>query len=384
MTPLEAVTAADPYPYYASLAAEKPLYFDKSLNLWVASNARLVKEVLNSTQFQVRPRGEPVPKALLDLRSGAIFGSLMRMTDGSKQCPLKMAALEAVTEDCAKVCNRLASALATTLKNPASDASSLEVMRKIMFLLPTYAMGSCLGVPTNELGSLTIEVSSFVAGVSPLASSEQRTLGDCAAQALSDRFGRLVDREVQPGILLKNFLAGGTERSIDRTVIVRNLIGFLFQTYDATAGLIGNSVHLLTQNEALHRRLQSGNNSQLRQFVWEVMRFDPPVQNTRRFVAEDVRLGGFTIGAGEQVLLLLAAANRDSSEFSNPHHFDLDRIGPMAFGFGSGSHECPGKPLAVEIACAALHYLLDCSFPMQEVPQVVAYRPSANTRIPLY
>ncbi len=383
MTPLEAVTAADPYQYYASLVSEKPLYFDDLLKMWVASNAHFVKDALGNAKFKVRPEAELVPSALRELRSGAVFGSLMRMTDGPKQCPLKSAALHATNEDCAKECGRLAFEFATTLKNRSTGASPLDLVRRLMFLLPTYTMGSCLGVSPGELDSLTVEVSAFVTGMSPLATSEQRTLGDCAAQSLSDCIGRLIDDQVQPGILLRNFVAASTEQSIDRTVIIRNLIGFLFQTYDATAGLIGNSLRLLARNDALQRRLQAGQ-APLRAFVWEVMRFDPPVQNTRRFAIEDIRLGDLTIRAGEQVLLILAAANRDPSEFPIPDRFDLDRAGPPAFGFGLDKHECPGKPLALEITCVAFRILLTSSFPLQTIPEIVTYRPSANTRIPLY
>jgi cytochrome P450 len=383
MTPLEAVTAADPYPYYASLISDKPLYFDESLKMWVASSAHLVKDALSDARFKVRPGADPVPSALRELRNGAVFGSLMRMTDGAKHCPLKSAALDAINEDCAKECGRLAFGFATTLRDRSTGGSPLDLVRRLMFLLPTCTMGSCLGVSPEELDPLTVEVSAFVTGISPLATSEQRTLGDCAAQSLSDRIGRLIDHQVQSGILLRSFFAAGTEQSIDRTAIVRNLIGFLFQTYDATAGLIGNSLRLLARNDALHRRLQAGQ-APLRPFVWEVMRFDPPVQNTRRFAMEDIRLGDLTIRAGEQVLLILAAANRDPSEFPIPDRFDLDRAGPAAFGFGLDKHECPGKPLALEMTCAALRVLLTSSFPLRDIPEKVTYRPSANTRIPLY
>jgi cytochrome P450 len=383
MTPLEAVIAAEPYQFYANLVSEKPLYFDESLKMWVASKAQFVKDVLSDSKFKVRPEAEPVPNALLELRSGAVFGSLMRMTDDAKQCPLKSAALDAINEDSVKECSRLAFAFATTLKERSTDPTSLDVVRRFMFLLPTYTIGSCLGFSPKELDALTVEVSTFVAGISPLATSEQRTLGDCAAQTLSGRIGRLLEQQAQLGMLLKNFFAAGTERSIDCTTIVRNLVGFLFQTYDATAGLIGNSVRLLACNDALHRRLQA-EDAPLRPFVWEVMRFDPPVQNTRRFAIEDVRLGNLTIRAGEQVLLMLAAANRDPSEFPVPDRFDLNRASPPAFGFGLAKHECPGKPLALEIACAALRILLTSSFPLQDIPEMVTYRPSANTRIPLF
>lgn len=383
MTPLGAVTAADPYPYYARLASEKPLHFDESLKLWVASNACFVEEVFRNPDFEVRPRAEPIPHALLGLRCGAVFGSLMRMTDGAKRCPLKSAAVDAINEGSAKECGRLAAEFASILKDRSGEASSLDVVRRLMFQLPTYTIGSCLGISPNELDATTVEVSTFVAGISPIASSEQRIVGDSAAEALSNRLVTLINSTLETGVLLKNFAAAGAVRSIESDIIVRNLVGFLFQTYDATAGLIGNSVRLLAQDAALQRGLLT-NDASLRSFVWEVLRFDPPVQNTRRFATKDVRLGDSNIRAGEQVLLVLAAANRDPSRFPMPERFDVDRSGHRAFGFGLGTHECPGKPLALEITCAALRILLTSSFSFRAIPEAVTYRASANTRIPLF
>ena len=383
MTPLEAVTTTDPYPYYARLLSEKPLYFDERLKLWVASNVQFVQDICRNPAFEVRPKAEPVPPALLGLRSGAVFGSLMRMTDGLKRCPLKSAAVEAINEVIAHECGRLALAFASALRDRSLQASPLELVRRLMFQLPTYTIGSCLGASPNELDAMTTEVSTFVAGISPIATSEQRTLGDCAAGALSNRLDLLINSKVKMGLLLKSFVSAGAERSIERDTIVRNLIGFLFQTYDATAGLIGNSFRLLALDVALQQELRADDTS-LRSFVWEVLRFDPPVQNTRRFASEDVRLGGSVVRSGEQVLLVLAAANRDPSRFPVPERFDLARTDHEAFGFGSGTHECPGQLLALEIACAALRIVLTSSFPFRVIPVAVIYRASANTRIPLF
>ena len=215
MTPLEAVTAADPYPFYESLLREKPLYLDKGLSLWVASDAASVKHILNEPAFGVRPQAESIPNALKDLQSGAIFGSLMRMTDGSRQCPLKAAALEAVDGDCTKECHRLASHWATALTERPEDTSSLDAVRRLMFLLPTFAIGSCLGVPSDALHSLAVEVSAFVVGISPIATVEQRVLGGSAAQTLSDRVGRLFRDQASAGVLLRTFAAACAQHSVD-------------------------------------------------------------------------------------------------------------------------------------------------------------------------
>src|SRR5947199_4384545 len=89
--PIAAVTHPDPYPYYAHLVAEKPLYRDDALGLWVATSAAAVTAVLNHDLCRVRPAAEPVPRALLGSPAGEIFRQLVRMNDGRDRCPLKQA-----------------------------------------------------------------------------------------------------------------------------------------------------------------------------------------------------------------------------------------------------------------------------------------------------
>ena len=80
--PIAAVTHPDPYPYYADLAAHRPLYRDDALRLWVASSAAAVTAVLASDLCRVRPPAEPVPRALLGSPAGELFGHFVRMNDG--------------------------------------------------------------------------------------------------------------------------------------------------------------------------------------------------------------------------------------------------------------------------------------------------------------
>src|SRR5919106_6790980 len=82
-SPITAVTHGDPYPYYAELAARRPLYRDDTLGLWVASSAATVTAVLTSDLVLVRPAAEPVPRSLVGSPAGAIFGQLVRMTNGA-------------------------------------------------------------------------------------------------------------------------------------------------------------------------------------------------------------------------------------------------------------------------------------------------------------
>ena len=60
LTPITAVTAADPYPYYAGLVASRPFGWDERINAWVAASAAAVTEALGQPALLVRPPAEPV------------------------------------------------------------------------------------------------------------------------------------------------------------------------------------------------------------------------------------------------------------------------------------------------------------------------------------
>ncbi|MDP2817988.1 MAG: hypothetical protein Q8O29_06840 [Polaromonas sp.] len=69
---IAAVTHPDPYSYYRQLREERPLYFDASLQLWVASSQVVIAEAQGYPAFNVRPPCEPVPAA----RQGTVVGEV--------------------------------------------------------------------------------------------------------------------------------------------------------------------------------------------------------------------------------------------------------------------------------------------------------------------
>jgi cytochrome P450 len=80
--------------------------------------------------------------------------------------------------------------------------------------------------------------------------------------------------------------------------------------------------------------------------VEELLRYDSPVQFTSRILTADMEIGGTTLRAGQMVLLLLAAANRDPEQFPDPDRLDVGRANNKHVAFGLGSHFCLGAPLA--------------------------------------
>ena len=118
----------------------------------------------------------------------------------------------------------------------------------------------------------------------------------------------------------------------------------------------------------------------------EVLRHDPPVQNTRRVMAAHVRFEGRPVLAGQTVLLVLASAASDSSLHGAPDEFRLDRSRRSSLPLGAGVHACPGGPAALAVAeCVWRHVTeYDCVDGLKALARGVTWRASVNARIPLF
>ena len=78
----------------------------------------------------------------------------------------------------------------------------------------------------------------------------------------------------------------------------------------------------------------------------ELLRYVSPVQGLARVTTRDVEVGGVTIPAGDQVLLLYGSANHDETIFSDPDVLDFDRDVRSHWTFGHGIHHCLGNAVA--------------------------------------
>ena len=382
--PIHAVTYRDPYPYYARLVAETPFYRDETLGLWVASDAQTVDAVLHSDLCRVRPLAEPVPKALVGSPAGEIFRHLVRMNDGEGHCPFKQAvsatlnALDTarVTAEGARWAARLASGIGAEMAPPH--------LTEFAFALPAYVIATLLGAPDASVPDIARLVGELVRGFAPASTPEQLTSGGAAAARLLELFRDDMRRSSGSDDSLLLSLAVQARRfgRDDAAVVIANAIGFMTQAYEATAGLIGNALLALAVLPDVHQRLRASP-AILGQVLEEILRYDSPVQNTRRFLAEDGMVAGQAMKQGDTILVILAAANRDPSANTDPHRFDETRRDRRTFTFGAGLHACPGQLLATTIAAAGVNALLGRGVDPARLDPHPPYRPSANVRIPL-
>lgn len=111
---------------------------------------------------------------------------------------------------------------------------------------------------------------------------------------------------------------------------------------DTTSGLTGNALVRLHEQPELRERLIR-EPQLLVKATEEFLRHDTPTQGLPRIVTKDCEFNGQKFSAGERVLLMFAAANRDPKVFDDPDRIDFDRVGNRHLAFGAGPHRCMGS-----------------------------------------
>lgn len=383
--PVAAATHPNPYAYYTRLLTEQPLYRDEGAGYWVATSAAAVSAVLTSDLCRVRPNGEEVPNALVGSDAAEIFRRLVRMNDGSRHDPMKKAVAQTLHNVDTSRLARLSALHSKHLIDSLEPQIHLHHLTDFVFHLPVYVVASLLGIPQAKLAQTVHWINDFARCLAPLSNPEQIEQGKEAASHLLNLFKATMENtrsEADIGLLSMLTAEASMVGHPEGENVVANGIGLLFQTYEATAGLIGNTLLLLARNETLFRQVQA-ERELVRPLIREVLRYDSPIQNTRRYLAASGSVAGRTMHESDMVLVVLAAANRDPAVNAHPEQFDIFRKDARLFTFGLGSHACPGEHIASSIACIGIEHLLNSGFHVSSLSQTVSYRPSGNARIPL-
>ena len=169
-----------------------------------------------------------------------------------------------------------------------------------------------------------------------------------ARQGLQTYIGALpAERRRKPGDDLLSALAAvevdGDSITTREIVSLAQLL--LVAGHETTVNLIGNGALALLRSPdqlALLRQRPE----LIGPAVDEFLRFDGPVQISQRVAMEDLDLFGHKVRKGDEILLILGAANRDPAAFAEPHRLDTTRDARKHVAFGGGIHHCLGAALA--------------------------------------
>jgi cytochrome P450 len=253
-----------------------------------------------------------------------------------------------------------------------------EVVSRFAHQLPLSIICKLMGIPRSDEGRFHEWVAVIIGG---FGTGNSQTEAMVAAQKLGAYLRDIaMARRSGSGTDMLSGLVNGEGHLPDATIGAMATL-LLIAGHETTVNLIGNGILTLIRHPAEALRLREDPVRAVA-IVEELLRFEPPVQFLEnRAAMADIELGGMTIPKGSTVVLLLAAANRDSVQFGAADQFDPDRRDNQHLGFGSGVHSCFGAPLARLEGQIALRL----SFERVVNPRLVGeprYRPSPLLRGP--
>jgi cytochrome P450 len=256
---------------------------------------------------------------------------------------------------------QIADELLDELERDDAAAGTVDLVARYASLLPVTVISEMLGVPVG----MREQFLAWGDGATPsldigLDWRTHRSVERNLAELDGWFRGHLRNLRRSPGDDLLSALVTaadeGGESLTEQELLATGALVF-GAGFETTVNLIGNGAALLFAHPE-QRRLLAEDPSLWPNAVDEMLRIDPPVQRTGRRARHDTTVHGEPIAAGELVLLVLAAANRDPKVFADPSAFDVRR--PNArdhVAFSSGIHFCLGAALARmegEVALQAL------------------------------
>jgi cytochrome P450/alkylhydroperoxidase family enzyme len=222
----------------------------------------------------------------------------------------------------------------------------VDLVSNFAFPLPFTVICELLGVPQADRAQLGREFSELLV---PTTTAEEYAEAKKASDAVVAMLeGLVAAKEKDPGDDLVSALisARDGEERLSSQELLSTIFQLMVAGHDTTASLIGNSMAALLRNPQQLSALRS-NPGKIPAAIEEFLRYDAPVpHSTFRYSVEPVVIAGVTIPTGAQVIICMAAANRDEARYADPESLDVDRSVTRHLAFGHGVHYCLGAPLA--------------------------------------
>lgn len=345
----------DPYPFYRRLRTEAPVVWSEQVGAWLVSTFAEVRAGLSDGQLTSGTRIQDLSSALSpgarERGAGALacMARMMSFRDPPDHTRLRRLVSRAFTARRVADLEDEIESLVDELLDALPAAGPFDFVPAVAFPLPALVICRLLGIPDEHLP----EVRGWADAVVNLLSSSTMTDVHVAAaeeaviSAAAFIRELVLERGARPRDDVLSILAAGESQADALTPdeLTAMVILLFFAGFETTEGLIGNAVVTLARHPEGFGMLRTApQDTEL--VVEEVLRYDTSVHRQSRIVAAGATLRGVDIPAGDVVLLMIGAANRDPDRFERADTFDPWRADAGNVSFGHGIHFCLGAPLA--------------------------------------
>jgi cytochrome P450 len=347
----------DPYPFYAKIREEAALVPGK----WAFATARydVVSDLLKRGDlhcgFPVESSPAPV-RALLqwamepDVLSPVDPPSML-VSDGPGHLKARKAVSRAFTAKAVNdLENRVHEIAEELLDDMAGRGPHADLVLDYAEVLPVRVIAEILGVPLDMMPTfrgwghdLTVALD-FGRDYATMRRAEHVML---EMNAWFRRHFAALRREPGDNLLSRMITAADADADPLTEIELVSIAGLVLAAgFETTVNLIGNGSNQLFAHPEAIEDLR-GRPAGWRNAVEEMLRYDPPAQNTVRHTTADTEIAGVPVGKGKFIALVLAGANRDPAVFEDPDRFDVTRANAKEhISFGGGAHYCLGAALS--------------------------------------
>jgi len=344
----------DPYPMYARLRDEHPLYYVAEHDVWALSRYADVKSALRDWETFSSAEGVELGTYVKFFGPGSI-----QELDPPRHDVLRKVLAPRFINKAIKGYEPMIQATATELLEGLRGESEVDLGVSFTQRLPIMTIFRMLGIPeadiewTTDTGLAMLNRPPGESGPSSDAYELRRQLVDYLEDQVARRRSGAYTDDV----------FGDIARAIDdgtmETEEIQGLTLLLIAAgMETTTSLLGNVVYALATGDVPRDQLGAGGAGPSAGAIDEFVRFDAPAQWLARVTTKPISMHGVDLEPGSRVLMIFASANRDPREFERADELILDRDGSRNLGFGEGIHFCIGMPLAKIEARVGIQQLL--------------------------
>lgn len=353
---------SNPYPLFAQLRRESPVFFSQNLGGWVITRFNDVSEILhNHEDYSSKGRVLHLINQLdLEVQDRLPllkmhFATGLAHSDAPEHKRLRGLLAQAFTPKMAEAMRPITSEVVNrVLSTLGSDADLIE---EVFTPIPALVVGRLLGSDESDIPDLI----RWAHAINGLYEKGGRISPDKAlhAEAMLDEMRIFVRRlaesrrglrelgqlDANADILSALVSAELQGDALSESELVSTAVTLFVAGHETTTHLLGNGMLALISQPGALVNLKS-NPELIRAAVDEMARFDGSVPRSWRLSKREMRISGVIIPEGQLVLPILASANRDETVFENPDFFMIERDSRKHLAFGRGVHVCLGAPLA--------------------------------------
>lgn len=358
---------SDPYPVYAALRRDAPVYWSEVLHSWVLTRYDDVVASLRDPRLSSAGRMttllDQLPQPYRDEvrwidRHYAATLPFMNPPDHTR---VRALVNKTFTPRVVEKMREQIQETVDTLLDQAETGRTLDVMRDLAYPLPIIVISALVGVPVGDREQFkqwTYEIFGIFSSGRALEDSVER--GRRSLLATRAYLTALIaERRRQPQDDLISHLVAVEEQGsvLSAEEVLANCVTLFVAGHETTNGLIGNGLAALLRHPDQLGKLRR-EPALIVNAVEELLRYDGSLQRNWRLATADVVVRGQSIRKGDMVSQMLGAANRDPEQFPEPDRLDITRANTRQIAFGHGLHYCVGAPLARLEAQVAINTLL--------------------------